>query len=144
MKQISPLHTIGGYSPGHPWFYILDGAILSAKQIRAYAQSKEYGGYRTDEILTAHRRPEPKRSKALRTIRADVLNSLRADLSRYREVARELRTYRRNFDPATDQRKCAAVHTSMSLKFAHLHNGFANLRTLDSLPSEQLDLFGLE
>lgn len=32
---------------------------------------------------------------------------------------------------------------SMSLKFAHIYNGFAHLNTLDTLPEQQFNLFDL-
>jgi len=38
---------------------------------------------------------------------------------------------------------CADVHTNLSLKFAHIYNGFTHLNFLDDLPSQQGDLFDI-
>ncbi|TPW26424.1 hypothetical protein FJU08_22300 [Martelella alba] len=121
---------------------MLGGPIPTPKQIRAYALERDYKGYLAERIEEAHRRAEPKRSAALRNIRDAVLRDLAADLARYREVVCELRKYRHAFPIGMARPDCADIHTAMSLKFAHLYNGFAHLNTLDTLPNEQLDLFG--
>jgi len=36
---------------------------------------------------------------------------------------------------------CDDIHVSMSLKHAHIYNGFAHLNTLDNLPNRQCDFF---
>lgn len=138
-----PLLLCGGYSAGHPWYYVLDGDIPRLKQIRAYALEREYRGYLAEEIDQAHLKPEPKRSQSLFKIRSNVLHSLRADISRYREVARDLRRLPEACEQAEQTQRCNDVHTSMSLKFCHIMNGFAHLSTLDALP-KQLDLFGAD
>lgn len=136
-----------GYSAGHPWYYLLGGAIPTLKQIRAYACASAtkngYRGYLADEINAAHARQEPKRSAALRKIKAKVIAGLCDDISRYREVVRELRAYRQR-NPLNESPLISAdVHMSTSLKFAHIYNGFVHLNTLDALPDQQLDLFGM-
>lgn len=136
------LFPCGGYSADHPWYYVLGGDIPSLKQIRAYTLERGCRGYLADEISQAHLKPEPKRSQCLDKIRSSVLRSLRADISRYQEVAQDLRRLLRGACAQAEQTPhCEDVHTSMSLKFCHIMNGFAHLNTLDALP-KQLDLFG--
>ncbi len=36
--------TIGGYGPGHPWFYVLGRAPLTTKQIIACVQARDTEG----------------------------------------------------------------------------------------------------
>ena len=131
-----------GYSIGHPWHYVLGGAIPTPKQIRASAIGRGYLGYMEHDIKKASKRAEPQRSQALRKIRAKVQEDLQRDLSLYRELARELQKFRLA-NPALDKNPvCHEVHTNISLKFAHIYNGFAHLDYLDSFP-EQPDLFDL-
>ena len=111
------------------------------KQIQADALSLKRCGYLAEDIQTAHALPEPQRSNKLKGIRASVKQTLRSDISRYREVARELHKLRAREEAADAQPSCQSVHTSMSLKFCHIMNDFAHLNLLDSLP-KQLDLFG--
>ncbi|NKX63283.1 hypothetical protein HEP89_04165 [Labrenzia sp. 5N] len=130
----------GGYSAGHPWYYLLGGTVPTLKQIRAYAQKFEKRGYRVEEIDTAHRLPEPKRTAALSKIRADIMEGLRGDISGFRRAARNLTEYRKKHQPEASPRICDGVHVAISLKFSHLLNDFIHLQKLDSIPS-QLDLF---
>ncbi|MBB4022540.1 MULTISPECIES: hypothetical protein [Actibacterium] len=132
----------GGYAPGHPWYYLLGGDILPPKAIRIEARLAEYKGYRQEEILNAAAKPEPQRSKFLHKIRAEVQQSLKDNISRYREVARELHTYRRSHSREPTPNCSESVHMSMSLKYAHIYNDFAHLDLLDSLP-QQASLFDL-
>ena len=136
-----PLSPCGGYSAGHPWYYVLGGTVPRIKQIQADALSLKRCGYLAEDIQTAHALPEPQRSNKLKGIRASVKQTLRSDISRYREVARELHKLRAREEAADAQPSCQSVHTSMSLKFCHIMNDFAHLNLLDSLP-KQLDLFG--
>lgn len=137
-----PLSNWCGYFAGHSWYYVLGGDIPTIKQIHAYAQVRNYCGYRADDIDAANAKPEPQRTRALEKIRADVHQNLKADISCYREVARELRAFRRERARTAlgAQPRCEAVHTSVSLKFCHIQNGFTHLKTLDALPA-QLSLF---
>lgn len=130
------------YRPGHPWYYLLGGKVLLPSAICEAVRKAGYQGYRTD-IDATDTMSEPKRSTTLRAIRAAVLEELRRDLSRYREVARALRLYRRETtsDPLPDI--CADVHTAISLMHNHLYNDFAHLMRLDTLLSHQRDLFDL-
>ncbi|ETW11288.1 hypothetical protein ATO8_17510 [Roseivivax marinus] len=131
-----------GYRPGHPWYYLLGGEVLPPKVIRLEARLAEYKGYRQEEILSAARRPEPQRTRLLNKIRDEVSQSLKANISRYREVARELHAYR-NAHAGEPILNCSeAVHTAMSLKYAHIYNDFGHLELLDTLP-RQIDLFDL-
>lgn len=131
--------THQGYDAGHPWFYHLGGDIPPLKAILTYVEAGEYRGYLADEIDTLNAKAEPKRSIEIRVLRKKLLAELRADISRYRGCARELRAFRQN-DDAQLGCACADIHTAISLKFNHIVNGFANLRTLDGLP-RQGDLF---
>jgi hypothetical protein len=129
-----------GYTPGHPWHYHLGGAVPSPREIRAAVRLSRYLGYREPEIRSAAALAEPARSRALDAIRRDVCNGLRADISRYREVARALYAERRGATGRTLAASCSDICTSMSLKYAHIANGFAHLDVLDRLP-RQADLF---
>ena len=63
------------------------------------------------------------------------------DLSRYREVARELKQFRRSGASPDEPPVCDCVRTAASLKYNHLYSGFAHLLWLDELLSAQPDLF---
>jgi len=132
--------TYGGYSAGHPWYYLLGGKRPTLKQIGAYAERFEKRGYRAEEIDAAHRLPEPKHTAALSKIRAEIMDGLRRDISGYRRAVRDLSAYRKNHQPEANPRICDDVHVAMSLKFSHLLNDFIHLQKLNSIPS-QLDLF---
>jgi len=129
------------YSPGHPWYYKLDGAVHKPKQILTAVKNDSYQGYLAEDIKQADGKHEPQRSSALRNLREAVTIRLHADLERYREVVCDLRRYR-----LTDQQEvqpiCSCVHTSMSLKYNHIYNDFAHLIYIDELLSQQPDLFG--
>lgn len=139
MNTASPTHC--GYGPGHPWYYLLGGPLLSPKQIRDAAQHSGYGGYRHDEIAAADRKPEPVRSAALRNLRDDVKAELARDLTGYRTAARKLTAYRMETAEQEPDR-CHAVHTAMSLKHNHLFNEFAHLAGIEAHLDRQRDLFG--
>ncbi|MFD2257709.1 hypothetical protein ACFSSA_13580 [Luteolibacter algae] len=129
------------YSPGHPWFYLLGGRVLTPKEIRESVRESGYNGWRADELDKLEAKAEPQRSQGLRKLRAIVLAELAGDLSRYRQVALELHRYRRR--TAGQELPCHAVHTSVSLKHNHLYNDFAHLIAIDDLLAQQPDLFGL-
>jgi len=129
-----------GYTPGHPWHYHLGGAVPSPREIRAAVRLSGYLGYREPEIRSAAALAEPARTRALDAIRRDVCNGLRADISRYREVARALHAERCAAVGKPLAASCSDTCTSMSLKYAHIANGFAHLDLLDRLP-KQMSLF---
>lgn len=134
----------GGYHAGHPWYYLHGGRVPTFKQIRNEAVGSGYRGYMAEDIDTAAKRAEPKRSEALRKIRAKVLGDLRRDISRYRQVTFKLHDHRRISKICKQKAlSCDDIHTAMSLKHAHIYNGFAHLNTLDNLPEQQGDLFEL-
>jgi len=83
------------------------------------------------------------RSEKLRKLQAKFKADLKSDLSRYRQVVRELHHQRKTNRIINIPVACSDVHTSMSLKNAHLYNDFAHLHFLDELLSKQLDLFGI-
>ena len=147
MTNSLPPHA--GYNAGHPWYYLLGGRVPTPKQIRAYVQSRDYQGYLADEIIAASKKCKPQRSESLRAIRSESLRAIRSevigqlgrDLSRYRQLAHELRQHRRNSPVDRERHVCLDFHTNLSLKFAHIYNDFAHLFFLDDLPSHQGDLF---
>lgn len=131
-----------GYGAGHPWYYLLGGAVLSPKQIKEKVRRSGYQGYLGDYITTADRKPEPQRSQALRSLRARAVEKLARDLSGYRCRALELHRYRAA-NPLSERPTCCAdIHTNISLKHNHLVNDFAHLITIDALLGVQRDLFG--
>jgi len=134
--------THHGYNAGHPWFYVLGGKIPSIKAIRAAVQESAYQGYLAGEIFEKNGLAEPRRSKMLQSLRGKVMAELSGDIERYRQAACELRRFRAT-NTCNPKPVCADVHTAISLKFSHIYNGLANLRTLDSLPKqgELFDLF---
>ena len=127
------------YSPGHPWFYLLGGRVLTPKEIKKSVRASDYKDWRADELEKLEAKAEPQRSQDLRKLRATVLAELADDLSRYRQVALELHRYRRR--TAGQELPCHAVHTSASLKHNHLFNDFAHLIAIDDLLAQQPDLF---
>ena len=133
-------YTRNGYHAGHPWYYVLGGVVLSPSAIRREVEGSDCGGYLAQHILELADKPEPQRSRALNDIRAKIVADLRAGLSRYRECVRELREFRSH--PAHGAPKCEDVHVAISLKYNHIVNDLANLRTLDGLP-KQGDLFDM-
>ncbi|MEO9827647.1 MAG: hypothetical protein ABJF50_24895 [Paracoccaceae bacterium] len=130
------------YGAGHPWYYLLGGTVPTLKEIREEAHASGYKGYLAADIEAIGRKQEPQRSAATKTKRQKLEDELRKDISRYRECARELRTHR-VADSDVKQPACSDIHTAISLKHNHIYNGFANLKTLESLPEQQLDLFGM-
>ena len=144
-KHVKPLEEHCGYHAGHPWYYLLGGDIPTPKQIQADAIAANYCGYKADDLRKIDQQAEPRRSENLRKWQAKFRKDLKSDLSRYREVVRELRQYRETQDLDVVPSCCDDAHTAMSLKHAHLYNDFAHLHFLDELLSKggnQLDLFG--
>ncbi|MCY0149344.1 hypothetical protein OEG84_16915 [Hoeflea sp. G2-23] len=132
-----------GYGAGHPWYYLLDGAVLTPKQIKEKVRRSGYKGYLGEEIAAADRKPEPQRSQTLRSLRARAVDELKRDISGYRRRALDLHRYR-TANPLPERPTCCAdIHTNISLKHNHLVNDFAHLITIDALLSVQADLFGL-
>ena len=132
--------TYHDYHPGHCWYYKLGGKRLSLKAIRESAMHSGYRGCMADHIDKADNLPEQKRSVKLREIQAKVLLDLAADITRYRECARELAAHRKTHGQI-DHNGCAEVFISISLKHNHLYNDFAHLHTLEKLLNRQPDLF---
>lgn len=142
-KQIEALKEHCGYHAGHPWYYLLGGNIPTPKQIQADAVASSYCGYSADDLRKIDKQPEPKRSENLRKWQLKFKEELNSDLSRYREVVRELHQYRQDQNWDVIPTCCNDVHTSMSLKYAHLYNAFGHLHFLDEFLGRQLDLFAL-
>lgn len=129
-----------GYSAGHPWYYFLGGAALKLKEIKASVDSDGYEGYLAEDIKAIAGKSEPQRTRAIGQMRRKLMDDIQQDILIYRRCVRELRQYRYQ-NPQAKGGCCAEIHTSMSLKHNHIYNGFANLKTLDALPEQQLDLF---
>ena len=137
----APLKKHGGYQAGHPWYYLLGGDIPTPRQILNSVKLGDYRGYAEADITAADQKHEPKRSEELRKFQQKFKEDLWRDISRYREVVREL-CKEREQDPQKEPfQSCNDVHTAMSLKFSHLVNDFAHLVHLDDLLSRQADLF---
>ncbi len=132
-----------GYGAGHPWHYVLGGAVPYPKQIQAQVIARGYRGYMERDIKAASHKPEPQRSEALHTIKAKVLEDLRGDLSRYRTLARKLQTHREKHGWILERPECHDIHSGLSIKFAHLYNDFAHLNFIATLPDQQRDMFDL-
>lgn len=130
-----------GYNAGHPWYYLRGGRIPTPKQIQAYARGRDYRGYLADEIGAASKKCEPQRLESLRAIRSEIMAQLGRDLSRYRQLAHELRQHRLGNPMDWERPVGLNVHTNLSLKFAHIYNDFSRLNFLDDLPSHQGDSF---
>lgn len=133
--------TSSSYNVGHPWYYLLGGEILKPKAIMAQVKASGYRGYRADEIDAADRLPEPKRSQRLRRFEQEVRVTLQRDLRRYRALACELRSERLSRGIPECPTVCNGLHTAISLKYAHVYNGFAHLEALSCLSEHQMDLF---
>ena len=131
---------INGYTPTHPWFYVLGGQTQTPKEIREEVRSSGYKGYRREELSELDERAEPQRSQGLRKLRLVVLEELRIDLRQYRSVALEFHRHKQS-GIKEDSNYCANVHTSMSLKYCHLFNDFSHLFAIDEMITEQPDLF---
>lgn len=129
------------YGAGHPWYYLLGGSVQGPKQILYCVKASGYQGYMADAIHEADSKPEPQRSQVLRSIRAQVKDDFRRDLSRYRALACELHTYRQHNGLVSEQPVCADIHTNISLKYCHIYNDLAHVLLLDDLLSRQPDLF---
>lgn len=129
------------YKLGHPWYYYRGGRIPTLKQILSRVKAERYQGYRISDILKADRKPEPKRSEALRKLQAEELRLIRHDISRYQELARLLHRSREAQGFTVAGYLCDNIHTSISLKYNHLFNRFAHLTVLKDLLSRQPDLF---
>ena len=142
MKRFAPLTSHKGYSPTHSWYFYLGGPIPTLKQIQTYAQSKPHGHYIDYQISELDRMDEPKRSQKRHALVLQITNDLRNDISRYRECVRTLHKERQK-EIGLDRmsRCCRDIDVSVSLKVAHIFNGFSNLHLLQDVP-QQFDLFG--
>jgi hypothetical protein len=133
-----------GYDPGHPWYYLRGGKVLSFKEIRQSVIKSGYQGYMMDRIQDADDKLEPRRSELLRTIRAEVIATFRSDAHRYRSCATALRQRKAKGLDAKQPHCCEDVHQNIALKHNHLFNDFAILIVLNDRLSQQMDLFDFE
>jgi hypothetical protein len=139
-KRIPPHQD---YSAGHPWYFHLGGPIPGPRAIRDHVIASGYGGYRASEIAVADKRPEPARTRALTALENDIRRELKSDLHRYRQTVRELKLWQEANGQTEPGPTCADIHIAMSLTFAHVMNGLANLRSITACSRRQLDLFAL-
>jgi hypothetical protein len=130
-----------GYSPGHPWYYLLGGAVLMPRAILEQTRASGYRGCSAAAIEAADRLAEPKRSASLRALHQRFYEDLQCDLSRYRACVRNLRLDRKRWRRPERPTQCDDVHVAISLKHNHLVNDFAHLVWLEELLSQQGDLF---
>lgn len=131
-----------GYGSGHPWYYVLGGEVLPPRRIMESALARGYRGCCFRELDDIDAMVEPKRSEALRAMKAKVLGEYRQSLSRYRQLA--LALHRRRSDSCGDPAAhCEDIHVSISLKHNHLFNDLAHLCELARLLDKQRDLFDL-
>ncbi|NRA87236.1 MAG: hypothetical protein HRU28_07535 [Rhizobiales bacterium] len=78
------------YSPFHPWYYYLGGAVISLKQTKARIAIKDVESYRAEEFEEINSRVEPRRSETLLLIKEKIMQELARDISAYRRAVREL------------------------------------------------------
>ncbi|PTW61688.1 hypothetical protein C8N35_102403 [Breoghania corrubedonensis] len=132
--------TFHGYHASRPWYYLLGDPILKPRAIKALATASGYRGYRADEIVAVDRLLEPKRTRKREAIERQVLLKLRTDLARYRELAHYLRI-RKGFEGVSgNPSQCEDMDVALSLKFAHVYNGYAHVAVLEQLGSHQMSL----
>lgn len=82
--------THQGYNLGHPWYYLLGGPIPTVKTIQANVIAGDYAGYLARTISEVDRKAEPQRSTKLDALRAQIVEDLHDDITRYRTCARDL------------------------------------------------------
>ena len=131
-----PAEPWHAYSPGHPWWYHLGGPVLGPRAIRDRVAAGSYRGYRAEAIdrIAAGKGADRK----LRTVRTEIAGELRRDLAGYRSAAAALRLRRNRAGPEPDDpddrgaRVSSDIDQAVALKFNHVWNGFANLRTVDA------------
>ena len=130
-----------GYSPFHPWYYVLGGKVLMPKDILKSVRQSDYKGFQEELIQKLDKKNEPHRSSALRQLRAKEIENLKKDISRYRTLATDLRIYRRKRELTNNPRTAEHLHLNLSCKFSHIYNRFAHLILMDEYLSIQGDLF---
>lgn len=123
------------YNSGHPWYYVLNGKVLSIKEIWNEANSANKYGYNQESIEKASGNNEK-----LRILKAEHIKRLKTDISRYRQCALELHKFRKK-TKENDTLQCEDVHVSISLKHNHIYSEFLNLKHIDRLLSYQPELF---
>ena len=131
-----------GFPVGHCWYYRRGGDILKPKPIRASVCAEARRGYMAREIEAIDRMVEPKRSAKLRELQQTFQRQLREDLSRYRQLAHQIRQERRTHAEPIDRPIATCIYMAISLKFSHLFNDFALLDQVNHLLTQQGDLFG--
>lgn len=134
--------TYRDYHISHPWYFYLGGPVPSPRAIRDLVLQTGTTGYRNYEFSRLDHQPEPQRSAAIREAQEVVKAELRKDFARYRQCVLELHRHRETQDFGNEPRSCDDIHTNLSLKVAHMINGFAHLHQLDGM-DRQTDLFDL-
>lgn len=139
---MTQVYELNGYPVGHCWYYRLGGDILKPKAIRQYVRTCGGRGYMAQEIEGIDRMSEPKRSAKLRELQQTFQRHLSEDLSRYRQLAHQIRQERRTHAEPIERPIATCIYMGVSLKFSHLFNDFAHLDQVDHLLTRQGDLFG--
>lgn len=133
----------GGYGSGHPWYYRLGGRILYPGEIKAEIYDRSPDEWHLQGFASIARMAEPARSREIQKQRKIITDGLQDDITRYRELARQINKLRTFIGPApkpTFLESQNEPNSGISLKHNHIHYGFSKLRALDSLDVQQ-DLF---
>lgn len=142
MSAPARLQPHEGYDFTHPWYYYLGGPIPKLSQIKNDVECSKQSYSPLLDIEALQRYSEPKRSQERGKLAQRIKADLAKDITRFRECVRELRATRKNDrSPTSMTRACRDIDVSVSLKVAHIYNGFLKLQLLQDIP-QQFDLFG--
>jgi hypothetical protein len=114
---------------GSLWYFRDGGKRLSLKTIRQSADASQMTAFMAERIEAADRLPEPQRSQAFRSLRAETVAELRNVIGAYRDLARQ------------SQPPCAEVQCSLYVATCYLRFEFAALQVIDEKATRQLSLF---
>tara|TARA_R100001224_G_scaffold90787_2_gene59950 strand:- start:5333 stop:5734 length:402 start_codon:yes stop_codon:yes gene_type:complete len=114
---------------GSLWYYRDGGKRLSLKTIRQSADASQMTAFMREKIAAADRLPEPQRSQAFRSLRAETVAELRKVIGAYRDLTRH------------GQPSCANVQCSLYVATCYLRFEFAALQVIDEKATRQLSLF---
>lgn len=111
-------------------------------EIETSVSRTNYRGYRERDLARADKLPEPRRSAELRQLHEWAKSELAADHERYLHYVAKLAIRRQDpNDPAgADESPWDELYTALSLKYCHLFNDFAHLRTLREMLERQPSL----
>lgn len=136
------INMINDYSPGHCWYYRLKGAVLSLKEILATVKSSGYESIYKAKFMRDNEKDD--RTIKLLEHKKDSTNRIKDDISAYRKYCFYYHKLK-EVDP-NDMESHMDLCVSLSLKYCHIYNRFADLILLDNLlngsDSGQSDMFG--